>query len=113
MNTLMSLHRMGSIEESPTRVTTIRFLSSMYSFMSHNKRGPHEEFGTETTIVQSPWFLDIGTGRLEGICIRRRGVATVHANGMDTPGFLIFKFYIINQIFKIFFYPTTSVILIE
>ena len=67
MNTLMSLHCMGSDEEFPAGITTIRFLSSMYSFMSHNKWGPHEEFRTETT-VQSPWFLDIGTGRLERIC---------------------------------------------
>ena len=67
MNTLMSLHCMGSDEEFSAGITTIRFLSSMYSFMSHNKRGPHEEFRTETT-VQSPWFLDIGTGRLERIC---------------------------------------------
>ena len=68
MNTLMSPQMIGSDEEFPTNVTTIRFLSSMYSFMSHNKRGSHEEFGTETTVVQSLWFLHIGTGRLERIC---------------------------------------------
>ena len=68
MNTLMSPHRMGSVEESPTDVTTIRFLSSMYSFMSHKKRGPHEEFRTKTTIVQFPWFLNISTGWSELIC---------------------------------------------